>query len=81
MTMRRTVSSKMNCLINIVPCTVRVLGWGWFLCGRQVGVNVFVHLFAWLVGLVGWLAGQLFVWLVGWLFSWLFGCLVSWLVS
>lgn len=44
-------------------------------------MNVFVHLFAWLVGLVGWLAGQLFVWLVGWLFSWLFGCLVSWLVS
>lgn len=41
----------------------------------------YIRSFVCLVGLVGWLAGQLFVWLVGWLFSWLFGCLVSWLVS
>lgn len=32
------------------------VGWGWSLCERQAGVNVFVHLFASLVGLVVWLA-------------------------
>lgn len=66
-----------NELFDEVSRTMHMLGCGWSLCGRQVGVNVFVCLVGWLVvRLAGWF-GWLFGWLVDWLVDWLVSCFLS----